>query len=378
MRPALRIDRVETLVAHSSVFVRLTTDTGLVGIGESTAFAYPRAVAEVIRSFEGYLVGADPMPVEHHWLMMYRACGWRGITLGGALSAIDQALWDLRGRYYEEPVWQLLGGRSRRAVRAMKVIRTGTTDEVVAATVAAQAAGYTAVKVLLHQHEHHLMRHAQRQLDLVERFAAIRSAVGPELDVGIELHRNLQPGNATALINELAQFRPFFVEDPVPPDSPLALGEVAAKVAVPMAAGERNTSIYEFRDYLQVAGLSYVRPDIGVAGGFTHVRKICAMAEAHHQGVLPHAVPSGPVATAAHVHLGMSVPNWEAQEHVEQTGTVLEQMVDHLTPLEDGYLRPLDAPGLGMQLRDDFLQTLPVTVFPVSPDLREDGSVALR
>lgn len=378
MRAALRIDQVETFVARGSVFVRLTTDTGLRGIGESTAFAYPRAVAEVVASLRSYLIGADPMPVEHHWLMMYRACGWRGITLGGALSAIDQALWDLRGRYYEEPVWQLLGGRSRRAVRAMAVIPTGTTDQVVAATVAARDAGYTAVKVLLHQHEHHLMRHAQRQLDLVARLGAIRAAVGPELDIGVELHRNLQPGNSTALINELAQFRPLFVEDPVPPDSPLALGEVSAKVGVPMAAGERNTTIYEFRDYIQLAGLSYVRPDIGVAGGFTHVRKICAMAEAHHQGVLPHAVPSGPVATTAHVHLGMSVPNWEAQEYVEQTGTDLDQMVDHLTPLRDGYLSPLDAPGLGMELRDAYLQTQPVTVFPVAPDLREDGSVALR
>ncbi len=378
MKGPMRIEQVEIFVAHSSVFVRLTTDTGLRGIGESTAFAYPRAVAEVVASLKGYLVGSDPMPVEHHWLMMYRACGWRGITLGGALSAIDQALWDLRGRYYEEPVWQLLGGRSRRAVRAMLVIPTGTTDEVVAATMAAQAAGYTAVKVLLHQHEHHLMRHAQRQLDLVERFAAIRSAVGPGLDIGIELHRNMQPGNSTALINELAQFRPLFVEDPVAPDSPMALGEVSTKVGVPMAAGERNTTIYEFRDYIQLAGLSFVRPDIGVAGGFTHVRKICAMAEAHHQGVLPHAVPSGPVATTAHVHLGMSVPNWEAQEHVEQSGTALEQMVDHLTPLEDGYLRPLDAPGLGMELQDAYLEALPVAVFPVTPDLREDGSVALR
>lgn len=378
VRPAMRIDKVEIFVAHASVFVKITADNGLHGIGESTAFAFPLAVAEVIKSFEDYLVGADPLPVEYHWLMMYRACGWRGITLGGALSAIDQALWDLRGRFYEEPVWQLLGGRSRRAVRAMLVLPTGSTEDVVASAVAAQAAGYTAVKVLLHQHGHHLMSHAGRIADLVSRFAAIRDAVGDDLDVGIELHRNLQPGNSVALIDELARFRPLFVEDPVPPDSVFAFGEVAAKVKVPMAAGERNTTIYEFREYVEHAGLAFVRPDIGVAGGFTHVRKICAMAEAHHQGVLPHAVPSGPVATMAHVHLGLCVPNWEAQEHVEQGGSRAEAMVDAITPVRDGYLLPHDRPGLGIELVEDYFAAAAVSVFPVAPDLRSDGSVALR
>lgn len=374
----MKIAQLETFVANASVFVRLTTDTGLRGIGESTAFAFPRAVVEVIRSLEGYLLGSDPLEVEKHWLAMYRACGWRGITLGGALSAIDQALWDLRGHHYEEPVWQLLGGRSRRGVRAMLVIPTGTTEEVVAGAVAAQQAGYTAIKVLLHQHEHHAMRHAQRIEDLVGRCRSIRAAVGNEMDLGIELHRNLQPGNSVALINELAQFRPLFVEDPIPPDSVLSFGEVSAKVGVPMAAGERNTTIYEFREYIEHAGISFVRPDIGVAGGFTHVRKICAMAEAHHQGVIPHAVPSGPVATMAHVHLGLSVPNWEVQEHVEQDRPPFDQMVDRVPLLEDGYFYPFDAPGLGQELNDDFLADAPVVTFPVLPDLREDGSVALR
>lgn len=378
MKSRMRIDQVETFVARASVFVRITTDTGLRGIGESTAFAYPLAVQEVIKSLEGYLVGTDPLEVEKHWLMMYRACGWRGITLGGALSAIDQALWDIRGHYYEEPVWQLLGGRSRKGVRAMKVIPTGTTEQVVEGAVEAQNAGYTAIKVLLYQHEHHLMRHAEKIEDLVERFGAIRSATGNRLDIGIELHRNMQPGNSIALINELAQFRPLFVEDPIPPDSVLSFGEVSARVDVPMAAGERNTTIYEFREYIEHAGIAFVRPDIGVAGGFTHVRKICAMAEAHHQGVIPHAVPSGPVATMAHVHMGITAPNWEVQEHVEQNVPPFDQMVNRITLLEDGYLYPFSAPGLGMALNDKFLLASEVSVIPVNPDLREDGSVALR
>ncbi len=376
--PALRIADVETLVAGQSTFVRLTTEDGLRGIGESTAFAFPQAVAEIVHSFKPYLLGADARDVEAHWLCLYRALGWRGITLGGAISAIDQAMWDLRGRHWEEPVWQLLGGRSRRGVRAMKVIGKGTVETVVANAVAAQQAGYSAIKVILHQSEHHLMRHAQKIADLVARVAAIREAVGDQMDIGIELHRNLQPGNSVALIDEIARFRPLFVEDPVPPDSALGFAEVSTKVNVPMAAGERNTTIYEFREYVEHAGIAFVRPDVGIAGGFTHVRKICAMAEAHHQGVIPHAVPSGPVATMAHIHLGLTVPNWEVQEHVEQDTGPLSTMVDKVAPLVDGYLLAFDAPGLGMELNDAALATMPVTVQSVAPDLREDGSVALR
>ena len=209
--------------------------------------------------------------------------------------------------------------------------------------------------------------------------AALRDAVGNTLDIGIELHRNMQPGNSIALIQELMPYRPLFVEDPIPPDSVLSFGEVSAKVDTPMAAGERNTSIYEFREYIEHAGLSFVRPDIGLAGGFTHVRKICAMAEAHHQGVLPHAVPSGAIATMAHIHMGLTAPNWEAQEHIDQNVDPVRQMVKRIPTLKDGWLYPFDEPGLGMEINDEFIATNPpVTVHGVKPDLREDGSVALR
>ncbi|SDG97719.1 mandelate racemase/muconate lactonizing enzyme family protein [Microbacterium pygmaeum] len=378
MRSAIPIAEVQTFVSGPSVFVRVTTESGVRGIGESTAFAFPLAVVAVVDALRPALVGADALQTTDLWLRMYRALGWRGITLGGAISAIDQALWDIRGRVFEEPVWQLLGGRVRRAVRAMKVLPTGTLEEVVGHARQAQDEGYTAVKVLLHQHDHHTMGHAARISDLVGRMAAIREATGDDLDLGVELHRNMQPGNSIALIRELATYRPLFVEDPIPPDSALSFGEVSAKSDVPMAAGERNTTIYEFREYVEKAGVSFIRPDVGIAGGFTHMTKICALAEAHHQGIIPHAVPSGPVATMAHVHLGIAVPNWEVQEHVDQERDPFTRMVDQVPRVIDGYLHPIDAPGLGMELRDDDLRAGEVAVFPVAPDLRADGSVAIR
>ncbi|MDA3018455.1 MAG: mandelate racemase/muconate lactonizing enzyme family protein [Actinomycetota bacterium] len=379
MKTVARIAKVETFVAGMSCFVRLTTEDGIQGVGESTAFAFPKNVAEVIKSYEGFLIGANAHDVEANWLKMYRALGWRGLTMGGAISAIDQACWDIRGRTYETPVWNLLGGRSRKAVRGMKVVWGLTKETLINDSLAAQREGYTAIKVILHQHEHHGMRHAQKIEDLVNRMAELRDAVGNTLDIGVELHRNMQPGNSIALIKELMKFRPLFVEDPIPPDSVLSFGEVSAKVDTPMAAGERNTSIYEFREYIEHAGLSFVRPDIGLAGGFTHVRKICGMAEAHHQGVLPHAVPSGAIATMAHIHLGISVPNWEAQEHVDQNVDPVQHMVKRIPLVKEGWLYPFDEPGLGMEINDAFFATNPpVVVHGIKPDLREDGSVALR
>ena len=379
MKSAARIAKVEVFAAGMSCFVRLTTEDGIQGVGESTAFAYPNAVAEVIRNFEPFLIGADAHDVEQNWLKMYRALGWRGLMLGGAISAIDQAMWDIRARVFETPVWHLLGGRSRKAVRGMKVVWGGTKEELINDSLKAQKEGYTAIKIILHQHDHHLMRHAEKIADLVDRMASLRDAVGNTLDIGVELHRNMQPGNSVALIEELMPFRPLFVEDPIPPDSVLSFAEVSAKVKTPMAAGERNTSIYEFREYIEHAGLAFVRPDIGIAGGFTHVRKICAMAEAHHQGILPHAVPSGAIATMAHIHLGMTVPNWEAQEHIDQNVDPVQQMVKRIPLVKDGWLYPFDEPGLGMEINDAFFATNPpVTMHGINPDLREDGSVALR
>jgi galactonate dehydratase len=379
MKSAARIAKVEVFAAGMSCFVRLTTEDGIQGVGESTAFAYPNAVAEVIRNFEPFLIGADAHDVEQNWLKMYRALGWRGLMLGGAISAIDQAMWDIRARVFETPVWHLLGGRSRKAVRGMKVVWGVTKEELINDSLKAQKEGYTAIKIILHQHDHHLMRHAEKIADLVDRMASLRDAVGNTLDIGVELHRNMQPGNSIALIEELMPFRPLFVEDPIPPDSVLSFAEVSAKVKTPMAAGERNTSIYEFREYIEHAGLSFVRPDIGIAGGFTHVRKICAMAEAHHQGILPHAVPSGAIATMAHIHLGMTVPNWEAQEHIDQNVDPVQQMVKRIPLVKDGWLYPFDEPGLGMEINDAFFATNPpVTMHGINPDLREDGSVALR
>lgn len=374
----MRIESIDTFIAHSWMFVRVRTECGLEGVGESTFFAFPEAAAAVVHAYRRNLVGRDPGRIEQIWLELYRSVSMRGMAIGGAMSAIDQALWDLKGKKLGVPVYELLGGPVRDKVRAMLVLSYGTREQVVEAATAAVQAGYTALKVLLFQPEHHGMRHGGRLHDLVQRMADLREAVGWEIDIGVELHRNMVPGEAIALIRELEPFRPLFVEDPIPPDSVLSFGEVAAKTRVPMAAGERNTTIWEFREYIERGGVHHIRPDVGIAGGITHVRKICALAEAHHQGVIPHAVPSGPIATAAQVQLGAAVPNWEVQEHRPQEQAPWDRVVKRVAPLVDGFFTLPDAPGLGIEPDADGLAAVP----PVSRDFttprREDGAVAFR
>jgi galactonate dehydratase len=374
----MKIEQVDTFVAHNWMFVRVTTDTGLVGVGESTFFGFPESSAAIVHKLTDLLRGEDPMRVEYLFLKLYRAYSMRGMAIGGALSAVDQALWDIKGKHFEVPVYELLGGRVRDRVRAMLVLPYGTLDEVVASAREAADEGYTALKVLLFQPEHHQMSHAERLSDMVARIAAIRDEVGDGIDLGIELHRNMGPGDSIAAIREFEPYRPLFVEDPIPPDSVLSFGEIAEKTRVPMAAGERNTTIWEFREYIERGGIAHVRPDVGIAGGITHTRKICAMAEAHHLGVIPHAVPSGPVATAAQVQLGLSVPNWEVQEHRRQDLAPWTTAVDAVVPVVDGHFLPRDVPGLGIELVVDRLDEIESAHPAPHVPLRTDGAVAFR
>ena len=374
----MKIEKVETFVAHNWMFVEITTDTGITGVGESTFFGFPDATALVAQGFGKRLIGEDPSRIEFHNLSLHRAYSMRGMAIGGAISAIDQALWDIKGKRLQAPVWDLLGGRVRDKVRAMLVVPYGTIDEVVANSKKAAAEGYTALKIMVYQPEHHMMPFGKKVQDMVDRMAALRDALGWDIELGIELHRNMALGESIAAIREFEQFRPLFVEDPIPPDSVLSFGEVSEKTRVPMAAGERNTSIWEFREYVEHGGVHHIRPDVGIAGGITGTRKICALAEAHHQGIIPHAVPSGPVATAAQVQLGFAVPNWEVIEHQPQDGAPWTKAVKAIVPVVKGHWLPNETPGLGVELDHEGLKTIPVIAKVPQTSLKTDGSVAFR
>ena len=370
----MKINRIEPILVHEWLLVAVHTDNGLSGIGESAYWGHPKAAAQIIKEFEEYLIGKDPLNIEHHWQTLYKGTCFRGGALMGALSAIDIALWDLAGKHLEVPVYQLLGGKSRDKVRAMLILNGETSENLAEDAARAVNEGFTFVKIVPFPINHGRMYQANLRREIVERVAAVRETVGPDIDIGVEMHRRLNVGEAIAVATELEQFRPLFFEDPVSPESTLATGDVASKIRIPLATGERNCHVHEFRDLLACGGSQYVRPDIGYAGGFTACKKIASLAEAHEAGFIFHNF-LGPVATAAAVQLDTCIPNFTAQEYVREDQPPWNDIVTACVKLENGYLIPPDVPGIGIELSDrSILDRYPFRSKNRIPPFKEDGS----
>lgn len=369
-----RIERVEPLPIGGGCYVRISTDDGFVGVGQSAAWGYPAAVAEVLRSFAEYLVGQDALRTEHHWQHLYRMAPFRGNLVSGAVSAVDIALWDIKGQKLQVPIWELLGGKCREKVRLHLLMGGRSPQEVHDNAKAAAAEGFTAIKFDPLPNGYQDLTLDGLASAALERLAAAREAVGHDVDIIVELHRKLTPLQAMPVCEALAPLRPLFVEDPVQIDSIQSQAEIARRLTSPIGNGERLTSIWEFRELLVAGGPQYVRPDIGLAGGFTHVKKIAAIAESFHAGVVTHNF-LGPLLTAASVHLDVSIPNFAVQEYSKADEARAAAFPGTLQR-QGGYLPLPQAPGLGVKIDDVKLQELGRPLFdPSSVPLRTDGSV---
>ena len=245
----------------------------------------------------------------------YRARPFRGNLLSAAVSAIDLALWDIKGKALKLPVWELLGGRTRDRVRLHVLVGGGTPDEIVSSVNWAVEEGFTAVKFdpLVHGYEDLSM--GQLVSSACSMAAAAREAGGDEIDLIFELHRKLDPAKAIVVCNALAQFHPLFIEDPIQIDSIETQAEICKRIDAPIATGERLSSIWEFSELLSRNVAILVRPDVGLAGGLSGCRKIAAIAEAHHCGVVPHNF-LGPGLTAPTLHLCATIPNLVTMEYL--------------------------------------------------------------
>jgi galactonate dehydratase len=211
----------------------------------------------------------------------------------------------------------------------------------------------------------------------IEMVEAVRETVGWDFDIGLEIHRNMQPHEAIAFCDEVAKLRPYFVEDPIVPDSVVAMGDTAAKMRLPLAVGERNMGIWEFREYAQLSKPAFFKPDIAVAGGITGTKKIATIAEAHHIKICPHNF-QGPIATAACIALGISSPSWDVQESVQEEVPPRRDMTDEIMKLERGWYMPSEKPGLGVIFNEDAPAMHPFDPANSEPPIRDDGSVALK
>ncbi len=373
------------------LFIEVETDAGITGVGESGTWAFLEASAAAVDTFARYLLGQDPLRIEHHWQYLYRWCHFRGAAIMGALSAIDIALWDIAGKHFGVPAHQLMGGSCRDRARAYYHVYGATTEEQIEACRRARDAGFTAVGHLNPfldepRTQPHYKTHVARMDEAVERVRLYREAVGDDVDLCLEIHRQLTPAEAVVLARAIEPYRPFFYEDPTLPDNIDAMAEIAAKIRIPIATGERLHTIHEFSMLLERRAVQYVRPDVCMCGGLTHAKKIAALAEAHYVQVVPHN-PLGPVSTAACVQLAACIPNFALQEYpllegaggsayvppggeAARTGIVKTPLA-----LADGFIVVPDAPGIGVELAADAEQRFPYRPRPVQTRLHVDGSV---
>ncbi len=376
----MKIVDIEVIPVDRYLFVKVHTDKEIVGLGESGAWGYLEASGSAVETFKRYLIGQDPLRIEHHWQYLYRWTHFRGAAIMGALSAIDIALWDIAGKHFGVPCYQLLGGKCRDKARVYYHVFGDTKEKLIQGCVDAKNQGFTAVGHLTpfldeSRDVPYFKTHADKIQDAIDTVGSYREAVGNDVDLCIEIHRRLTPSEAIVLARGIEEFHPFFYEDPILPDSFDAMALVAQNIHIPIATGERLHTIYEFEMLLNRGAVQYVRPDVCMAGGLTHSKKIAAIAEAHHVGVVPHN-PLSPVSTAACIQLAACIPNFALQEYpTGESRPPKSEIVKSALKLENGFLIIPDAPGLGIELAEDAQERYPYKPRGVRTRLHVDGSV---
>lgn len=392
----MKITDVVVIPANRFLYVKIYTDEGVTGIGESGAWGFLDASAEAIRTFKSYLIGKDPLQIEHHWQYMYRSFHFRGAAIMGAISAIDIALWDITGKWFNVPTYVLLGGKTRDKVRTYYHVSGETTEELVADVVKAKELGYTAVGHLSPfldepRSKPYFEPYAKMVSDAVERVRLIREAVGNEMDLCLELHRRMKPAEAVAFAHAVEKYTPFFLEDPIIPDHFDAMGWIANKVNVPIATGERIHTIQEFEMLLSRNAMAYARTSVCICGGITGAKKIAALAEAHGVQIVPHN-PLSPVSTAACLQIAVAVENTALLELPDHDGVSATErytssntfsnntfkqsdMVTWVPRAENGFIPTPDRPGIGIDLVEDVENRFPYKRRDVNTRLHIDGSI---
>lgn len=392
----VRITDVETVHVNRFLYVKVSADDGLVGYGESGAWAFQEAAGEVIRSYGEYLVGQDPRQITHHWNFMYRAHHFRGAVVMAALSAVDIALWDLAGKRLGVPVHELLGGACRERVRVYKHVTGSTLRDLTDECVRAGVDGYTAVGHLspfLDSDRATRMQSTGVEYvnDAADNVRTISEAVDGAVDLCVEMHRRLTPAEAVSFCDQVQDLHPMFVEDPIRPDNIDAMAHVAAKARVPIATGERLHTVEEFQMLLSRSPVAYTRVSVCLAGGITGAMKIAAVAQAVGSLVVPHN-PLSPLSTAACLHVSLAVSNFgimELPDHDRMPATALytassessarelsqRDLIRGSAVADDGYINRSAAPGLGVGLDEELAKTIPPQRVAIASRLHADGSV---
>jgi galactonate dehydratase len=358
------------------IFVKILTDEGIHGWGEGTLEGKDERARAAIQEVGRYLVGKDPTAIEHHWSAMYRHAFWRGgVVLGTAIAALDQAIWDLRGKVAGLPVYKLLGGPTRERIRLYTHVGIYDPTKMVDDAQRDLADGFTALKTGAWAGDT-VLSEARAIDEFAARVGTLREVVGHDVEIMIDNHGRSRPSSAVRLMQALAPHRLYWLEEPTQPDDVEGLLALrAAGAPMDLATGERLYSKWDFRPLLEQRLVDVIQPDLCHAGGITECKKIAAMAEAYYVQVAPHS-PQGPVSTAAAAHLAMSIPNFQILEYV-RSDPWRDRVLQQPWPVQDGHLVVPDRPGLGVELDEAVIASSPPR--PLGVPLGAwfgDGSVA--
>jgi galactonate dehydratase len=374
----MKITAVETILTGSNVFIKVETDAGITGYGDATNHFLPYAAEGTLKDVCPYLIGEDPERVEYLWQSCFRRRFYRGgPATGSAVSAIDMALWDIKGKAYGVPVYQMLGGLARTKVRVYGHVSGNTAEEAAQQAQARVAKGITAIRFrAFHSYDaENLHDHKLAVQQQIEYLAAIRKAVGDDIDLILECHGRYDPEWAIELARRAEPYRPFMIEDPLRPENPQALAQVRAATRIPLATGERFHSKWDFRETIVGGYVNYLRPDVCHCGGLTEMKKIAAMGEVYYMNLIPHN-NAGPLGTAATLHAALAIPNVVLVEAPWVNGDARTDVVGPYPKVEAGYALPLDGPGLGVTFDENLARAKPFRKPGLQPRLiAPDGSV---
>lgn len=385
----MKITGVSTVVVNAEmrnwIFVKLETDEGLVGWGEATVEWKTRAVVGCIEDLAILLVGEDPRRVEHLWQVMVRQHFFRpGMVECSAISGIEQACWDILGKSIGVPVYQLLGGAVREEVRLYDHLGGGEMESVYHSLSPEEArekaresleAGFDAIKleVVIPRTGRldglGVLRHADAVM------AAVRQEVGDEVELMVDMHGRASPMMALQYFKVLEPYRPWFFEEACPPERPRAMGELARRTRVPLAAGERLCLRWPFHELLDAGAVSILQPDLVHCGGIAEAKRIAALGETYHAAVAPHS-STGPIGHAASLHVGFSTTNFLIQETWRADVPWRFEVLSESLVLENGRARLPTSPGLGVEVDEREAAKHPFEQEPLMRYFHDDGSVA--
>ncbi|MDY0973075.1 galactonate dehydratase [Siccibacter turicensis] len=340
------------------MFLKIETDEGIVGWGEPVIEGRARTVEAAVHELGEFLIGQDPARINDLWQVMYRAGFYRGgPILMSAIAGIDQALWDIKGKVLNAPVWQLMGGLVRDKIKAYSWVGGDRPAEVIAGITKLREIGFDTFK--LNGCEELGVIDDSRKVDAaVNTVAQIRDAFGYDIEFGLDFHGRVSAPMAKILIKELEPYRPLFIEEPVLAEQAEYYPRLAAQTHIPIAAGERMFSRFEFKRVLEAGGIAILQPDLSHAGGITECYKIAGMAEAYDVALAPHC-PLGPIALAACLHVDFVSRNAVFQEqsmgiHYNQGAELLDFVKNKEDfSMEGGFFKPLMKPGLGVEVDEE-------------------------